>query len=224
MLKVGVITALKTEIAPALKQLKARSRRVAGRTYFEAGPLTITVAGVGAAKARQAAVALCENFSNAAVVSTGFCGSLSPELFTGRLLIGDAVGFKYDERLFRLARSVARDAAVGHLLSVEEVVLDPHSKDEIRKRTGAVGLDMEAAAVGEICKQYGTGFLCVKAVLDTPDAPLASNYGSVLSVLGDVIRRPSTVRGITRDAARAKECAARLADFFLHFGFVLNHI
>lgn len=224
MLKVGVITALKTELAPALKELAAKSRRVAGRTYYEAGPLLLTISGVGSKKAEKAAIAMCENFTPAAIVSTGFCGALSPELQTGRLVIGDELGHKYDDRLFRLARGIARDAALGHVLCVEKVVLDPHSKDEIRKRTGAVVADMESAAVGEVAKQYGLGFLCVKAVLDTPDAPLASNYGSVLGVLGDVLRKPSTVRGIRRDAGRAKLCAERLRDFFLHFGFVLNHL
>jgi nucleoside phosphorylase len=224
MLNVGVITALKTEIAPALKELAAKPGKLAGRTYYQAGPLTLAVSGVGAKKAEAAAVALCENFTPAAIVSTGFCGSLSPEITTGRLLIGDSLQHKCDDRLFRLARGIARDAALGHVLSVEKVMLDPHSKDEIRKRTGAVGIDMEAEAIGNVCKQYGLGFLCVKVVLDTPDAPLASNYGSVLQVLGDVLRKPSTVKGIQRDAARAKECAERLRDFFLHFGFVLNHI
>ncbi len=223
-MKVGIISALKTELAPALKLLKAKSRRVAGRTYYEAGPLYLAVSGVGSSKARAAAVAMCENFTPAAIVSTGFCGSLSPELATGRLIVGDSLQVRYDDRLFRLARGIARDAALGHMLSVEKVVLDPHSKDEIRKRTGAVGLDMEAAAVGEVAKQYGVGFLSVKVVLDTPDAPLATDYGSVLGVLGKIVRKPSTVKGIKRDASRAKECAQRLADFFLHFGFVLNHI
>jgi nucleoside phosphorylase len=222
--KVGVLTALKTELAPTLKELKAESRRVAGAAYYEAGPYYFRITGVGAERARQAAVAMCENFTPAALVSTGFCGSLSDEVGIGRLLVGDSVSFRYDERLFRLARAVARDGAVGHVLSVENVLLDARSKRELRQRTGAIGIDMEAAAVGETARQYGVGFLCVKAVLDTPAAPLASDYGSVPGVLADILRRPSTVRGIARDAARAKECAARLRDFFLHFGFVLTNL
>ena len=94
------------------------------------------------------------------------------------------------------------------------MVLGTPEKAELAAESGAVAVDMESAAVGRVARERGLPFLCVKAILDTPDRPLASRYESASGVLAEILKRPRTLTAIFADGARAKLAASRLADFY----------
>lgn len=174
---IHVVAALKTEVAG-----------------FSHPRVALTVCGVGFDKARAAAEAAADP---ALLVSAGFCGALDATLRTGDLIAGgtirDGRRFEGDPR----AVAAVPGARRGDTLWVPDV----------RTKLDAPGLavDMESAAVAEVAAARGVPFLMLRAVLDTPDAPLAGDYS------WGMLLKPWRWAGIPRDATRAKIAAAALA-------------
>jgi adenosylhomocysteine nucleosidase len=216
-MKLAVVAAVKPELRATLRRLRPGAVRADRRTIHESGPLLFAVAGIGAARAEAAARRLIERFRPAALVSTGFAGALADDLTPGDLVIGGSTGFPATDALLQRARAADPAARIAEVVTVDRVVLDLREKRQIHRETLAAAMDMESAAVGRVAREHGAGFLCVKAVLDTPAAPLASSYESVLKVLGEILRRPGRVRRIAADAARARAAAERLATFYAAF-------
>lgn len=210
----GVVAALKTELAPALRALRTRARRHGARTIYEAPHLSFVVAGVGVEKAERAAAALQRHARLTALLSTGFAGALLDDLSPGDLVLGGSTTLAADAGLLRLARDLDPAARAADVVTVPAVLRDAAAKRRLAERSGAAVADMEAAAVATVARRHGLDFLCVKAVLDTPAAPLASSYAGVLSVLGETLRRPQTIAGIKADASRARKAAERLSEFY----------
>ena len=214
-MSVLVLAALRSELRPAFRLLRPRATRAGGASVRAAGPLTFAIAGVGAAAAREAALRLIEALRPTALVSTGFAGAIADGLGTGDLILGGTTDCPAAGGLLRLARETAPDARVGDVHAVGRVVRDAAAKERLHRETGALAVDMESAAVGRAAREHGLDFLCVKAVLDTLEAPLATDYASLPAVLGEVLRRPrKTLSGIRGDAARARVAAERLGAFY----------
>ena len=96
-----------------------------------------------------------------AVLSTGLCGALVDELKVGDVVVGSAVN----------GRSIDVPRMAGHYLagpiaSIDHVAQTVAEKTALRA-TGAVAVEMEAAAVLEHAKRLGVPFYCVRAVSDT---------------------------------------------------------
>jgi nucleoside phosphorylase len=213
-MKLAVVAAIRPELGAAFRRLRPARVRRGTWTFYEAGPLVFAIGGVGAARAGAAARALAGHARPAALVSTGFAGALADDLAPGDLVLGGTAGFPAGAALLRRARAADPAARVADGLAVDRVLVDAAEKAEARRRAGAAVVDMESAAVGRVAREFGIPFLCVKAVLDTPAAPLASRYKSPGTVLGEILRRPATLAGLCGDAARARRAAARLAVFF----------
>jgi adenosylhomocysteine nucleosidase len=210
----GVVAAVAPELRATLRVLRARRRLAGGRTVYEAGPLVFASGGVGAARAARCAGDLLERFRIDTLVSTGFAAALLRDLRTGDLLVGGTVGFPAAEGPLRRACTADPGARTGEILAVQRVLLEGHEKESAARTSAALAVDMESAAVGRLARDRGLAFLCVKAVLDTPDAPLASRYDSAPRVLGEILRRPTVLSGIFADASRARRAGQRLADFY----------
>ncbi len=101
--------------------------------------------------------------------------------------------------------------------TTDRVINDFEEKRSIARTTGAMAVEMEAAAVGKVAQERGLAFLCVKVVLDTPSQPLASTYASFGRVMLDLLRRPWIVGRMIGDGKRAKLAAEKLRDFFVAF-------
>lgn len=175
---IHAIAALKTEVAG-----------------FSHPRVAVTICGVGFEKARAAAEAIGDA---ELLVSAGFCGALDASLRTGDLIAGGTVRerrrFEGDPR----AIEAVPDARRGDTLWVPSVQTTLEAAD-------ALAVDMESAAVAEIAAARGVPFLMLRAVLDTPDAPLAGDY------TWRMLLKPWRWPGVPRDARRAKVAAAALA-------------
>lgn len=110
--------------------------------------------------------ALAEKKNVNGIISTGFCGSLDPVLQVGNIVVwGDA-------------EVASRTPFVrGEIFSADRVAVTAAEKRELRNRTGAVAVDMEAAAVKGKAAEWGVRFMCIRAVSDTAaeDLPLDFN-------------------------------------------------
>ncbi len=154
--------------------------------------VSVHVSGVGRRNAAEATRRLLRDSSPRRVIAAGFCGALVPTL-----RIGDVV------------RS-------PRILTVDRLVADPAEKRLLASRHGAEAVDMESAAVAEVCAAHGVPFRAVRAVSDTVDTALSPELVSLLSggqvspwrAMAVLVRRPSLL-GEFRRLARDTRTAAR---------------
>jgi nucleoside phosphorylase len=110
--------------------------------------------------------ALAEKKNVNGIISTGFCGALDPALQVGNIVVwGDA------------AVASSTPFVRGEIFSTDRVAVTAAEKRELRNRTGAVAVDMEAAAVKSKAAEWGVPFMCIRVVSDTAadDLPLDFN-------------------------------------------------
>jgi len=146
------------------------------------------------------------------MVSVGFCGALDPALGVGDIVVrGDG------------PVSSARPFVRGEILSVDRVAVTAAEKQDLRKRTGAVAIEMEAAAVEAKAREWSVPFRCVKVVSDTAgeDMPLdfnlyrdASGRFSRSRIALAALARPFTaIPGLLRLDRNCRAAAEKLGEF-----------
>lgn len=140
---------------PVAYAVEARLREV---------PVTLAANGPGPQLARRAAALAAEHFPLSMFLSTGFCGGLAPELGVGEIIAASEIcgedGHHYP---VRLPQTPARS---GVIYSSDRVACTVAEKSDLR-RTGAVAVEMEAAAVAGVAAEAGRVFYCVRVVSDT---------------------------------------------------------
>lgn len=98
-----------------------------------------------------------------AVVSTGLCGGLVDGLEVGDIVVATAVN----------GIPIETPAATGRFLTGPIVSVDRVAQTVLEKRqlgaTGAVAVEMEAAALLQRARRWNVPFYCVRAVSDTWD-------------------------------------------------------
>jgi nucleoside phosphorylase len=199
---VGVVAALRSEIAPAVKALSLRRSGI----HYDSGPLRLMAGGVGRFRAEAAARHLASIGPLSGLVSIGLCGALVDGLEPGTIVIDGAPELR--------ARISGVAAVEGACACVDRVLNDPAGKARLASESGAKVVDMESAGVAQAAQDLGLPFLTVKAVLDTPAAPLAGTYSGIPGILGLLLLRP---RAVARDARRASAASARLAEVLAAF-------
>lgn len=105
-----------------------------------------------------------------AVVNTGYCGALDPELEAGEVVAADRVidadsGASYPASIPACATRLRH----GAIATGDRVISTPAQKAELRRATGARFADMEAAAVARESQSRGLPFHCIRVVSDTAD-------------------------------------------------------
>jgi adenosylhomocysteine nucleosidase len=177
----------------ALEREAAPFRRVVRGTSH----VRIQVSGIGRVRARKAAEQLVRQRPRPRlVIAAGFCGALVPGL-----QVGDVV-------------TSPRIVTVDHLVS------DPVEKRRLGEEHDADAVDMESAAVGDVCANAGVPFLAVRAVSDTVDTALSpalvrllsGGQVSPLKAAAALARQPSLLGEFRRLARDTKRAAEKLAD------------
>ena len=127
-----------------------------------------------------------------AIVCTGTCGALDPELAPGEVLVASSVNGKPC-----CAPESGRKFRSGPLLSQDRLASSAEEKAGLRAG-GAVAVEMEAGAVAEVAAERAVRFYCIRAVLD------ACNEGFCLDLnrLRDPEGRFSRLRIVAAAAAR----------------------
>lgn len=211
---IGVVAPLKTEISALLKSLPIQKK---GR-FYETPNAVFIHSGVGRSHARRAAEALLLRYPDlTGMICTGFAGSLTEDLTTGDLVVGGAVGDEGRIPPWPDVRGLPKGTLFGDVVTVDRVILDRAEKKRLALERHAVAVDMEGAAVGSVARMNGLPFLSIRAILDTPDEPLASSYESILKTMEETIVRPRTIVRLSMDAWRARRAARSLRKFFEHF-------
>jgi uridine phosphorylase len=181
--------------------------------------------GPGRKLAREAVESAGVPVSFDAFVSVGLCGALEEELGIGFIVVGHTVnGVRIQEprgggEMFRWH---------GEIASVDRVAGTVEEKRRLRS-TGAIAVEMEAAAVLEKAQEVGRPFYAVKAVSDTANegftldlnaARDAEGRFSVMRVLGQAFRSPLTgFPELARLKRNGEHAVNALGDFFAHCSF-----
>lgn len=149
--------------------------------------------GIGKVNAAMATTIMCERFKPAFVINTGSAGGFAEELNIGDIVISDEVvhhdvdvtafnyeygqvpgmpvAFKADQQLIdRAEQIVARmdiQSKVGKIASGDAFISDPNRVALIHENiTDIIAVEMEAAAVAQVCYQYQIPFVIIRALSD----------------------------------------------------------
>jgi adenosylhomocysteine nucleosidase len=197
----------------------------------------------GDASVLRAKLAEAASLRPSLVVSWGLCGALDPRLRPGDLVLGaevvsdegavrtdEAVTASLAERLLGAGASV-----VVERLAVSDLpVATAAAKAELRRATGAAGVDMESLIAGQYALQQRVPFAILRAVADPAERDLpplalkavASDGGiHMQAIIGELIRSPSQFSGLRALAADSgaafralKRCRGLLPGLFVGLG------
>jgi adenosylhomocysteine nucleosidase len=175
--------------------------------------------GAGPERAAVAAEAGIAAFHPDVVISTGFCGALSPALGVADVVAADRIvtgGRVYPA----LAPKGVNSGAVR---SISYVAQTAEQKRELAAE-GAIAVEMEAAGVAEEAQRHSLPFYCVRAVTDLAGETLANDFNKALrsdghfdtmSILRVALLHPaSRLPELIRLRQRCIRAARALGDFF----------
>jgi adenosylhomocysteine nucleosidase len=158
--------------------------------------------GIGPAKARSITRQILESESWDVVISTGFAGALNSSPI-GSLVIGNEVMLGQSADLLADSdpqRIVCHPDWVntslniklmgpyplqgGRFVTMDRVLTHASQKHILGKRTGAVAVDMESGAIGQVAQQHGLPFLIVRAISDGVNEDLPVDFNVFLRPFG----------------------------------------
>ena len=174
MHRIAIVAALKSEVAPLIRDWDVRFIDYAGRRYqlFENGQAALLCAGIGPEAARRATEVIIQEFQPSHILSVGFVGALDPglrvsEVFEPRTVINAGDGARVDT-----------GSGQGTLVSFDAVA-GPEQKEKLRMAYGASVVDMEAAAVAQGADARGISFGALKVVSDEAGFAMPPVHGFV---------------------------------------------
>jgi adenosylhomocysteine nucleosidase len=209
----GVVAALGAEA----RTLGSAAKRSDGLLKLGGGMLA-TVSGMGPEAAGDAAERLVA-VGATALVSWGMAGGLDPALPAGTICVPelviapDGATFATDHhwRELTTAAIVSRCTVVsGKLLSSGRAIEDVAGKAAAFRKTGAVAVDMESAAVAKVAAAHDLPFLAVRVIVDTaldalPDAVVAATDTAGLRLsrlVFGILKSPGELGPLLRLASR----------------------
>jgi adenosylhomocysteine nucleosidase len=140
----------------------------------------LTVSGIGPSRATMASRTLLEKGATA-LLSWGSAGGLKPNLSPGSLILPKTViasnrslyhvdATWHDSLCNRLKEHV--DFHTDPLAESTTIVCSPREKAILFRETGAIGVDMESAAVAAVAQEAQVPFMVVRAVADSADTTI----------------------------------------------------
>lgn len=202
--------------------------RHAGRAYW------LVPTGIGPEAADAAASAVLSRHRAALAISAGFAGALMPAAAVGDVIVATSVvSGRFDEAwsqagapivceetVLRAVQAAATEIGMavrhGPVVSLPTVVCRAVEKQKLSRLTGAVALDMESAAIGQVAQSQGVPFAVVRTVSDVAEEDLPLDFNAFLKPwgwmrgIGAMIMTPSSLSGLNRLRRQSRLAAARL--------------
>jgi adenosylhomocysteine nucleosidase len=190
--------------------------------------------GAGPKRAAAATDAGIKTFDAQAIVSTGFCGALSPELGIADLVSATEVAQGHALPIWpftpRAPEPVGNGAQAtrpryfaGPIRSIPYIAQTAEEKCNLAVN-GAIAVEMEAAGIAARAESHGLPLYCVRAVTDLASEDLANNFNKALRldgrfdtilILKGSLRNPMVrLPELLRLRKRCIQAAQVLGDFF----------
>lgn len=173
--------------------------------------LVLVRAGVGKVNAALCAQMLIDKFGVGAIICTGVAGALNPELEIGDIVVAedcvqhdvlvDFLGIPRgqipftSERFFETSPELRRRAATislpgrairrGRVLTGDMFIEDEERRRRLRDELGGDCVDMESAAVGQVCAMNDVPYLVVRAISDHADGTSGVDFETFLQDAAD---------------------------------------
>jgi adenosylhomocysteine nucleosidase len=237
MTDVAFLCAMPMELRPLVRRLRLHRTRADGVPAYSGScggrPVLAMATGIGTARAAAAAERLLGAVAVDHVMVFGISGALDATTPIGtvvrpEIVIRGATGTTHvPEPGPGLAPAAVSPRSEQHartaLWTADDLTTDPRVLAELRAQ-GVIALDMETAAIADVCQRSGVGWSVVRAISDRADdgtvteevfrLSRADGTPDVAAVAGYVVRHPRRVPGMIRlagDARRATRLAADAA-------------
>ena len=198
-MKTGIITAMTSEQKQLANQLENKTERKAGPfSYIEGNirqnEVILTQCGIGKVNAAAGTVELIRNFQPDCIISTGVAGGIDPCLKVMDVVVsrqtvyhdvwcgdGNAYGqvqglptfFQGNDKLYECALSLDTETPVhgGLICTGDQFITDRSELNKIKKDfPEGLAVDMESAAIAQVCHLYKVPFISFRIISDTPGA------------------------------------------------------
>lgn len=216
---IALVCAMPMELRPLRHRLGLRKtdRGYVGSVGEHA---VIAVAtGMGTALAHSATLRLLDECDVEWVIVVGITGAIDNETPIGTLVLPEMVVNAADGSTHR-PRPLPLGAPRGTMWTTDELILDPAVHARLRAQ-GVVSLDMETAAVAQVCDARGVPWSVVRAVSDragdgTVNADIfglshPDGRANIRAVPGYLLRHPGAIPRLIRLAGGAKLATQRAA-------------
>jgi len=188
----------------------------------------LTVSGMGPRRAGVASRTLLEKGATA-LLSWGSAGALTSKLSPGSLILPNTV-IASDQALYQVDaawhnRLCSRleghvDFHTEPMVESTMVVCTPAEKAILFRETGAIGVDMESAAVATVAQEEGIPFMVVRAVADAMDTTIPKStlnafdeFGrlNLLKLIQGFVQHPMELFALVRIARNHRAAQRTLA-------------
>lgn len=169
MSAIAIIAALDRELHPLVDDWNSSPLHSNARTFtcYHAGGLIAVAGGIGSKYAETAARAVMENYHPQMLVSAGLAGALIRSLKIGSIVTPNVIVDAATGSEYRC--NPGGDGVGGGVLVTSGEIAGAAGKAALVERFHGLVVDMEAAAVARVARQFNTGFRCVKAISDEFD-------------------------------------------------------
>jgi adenosylhomocysteine nucleosidase len=201
-----VVAALAQELAPL------RKRNLRG--------VASLVVGVGRKNAERRLRDWFTTHQADAVICLGFAGALSSSLEVADLVV-DQTAWQAKHWFGQLSSTAIH---FGKIITIDEII-GARGKRELAEQLEAQEIacvEMESAAVAQVCREHAVPCLLVRAISDLFDEDFPIDFNRCRDERGDmsrskvmkaVLRRPQSIKPLVELGRRAALCAERLAAF-----------
>jgi len=161
--------------------------------------------GVGAGAAAESVRRLVAADAPRTLICAGFAGGLDPRVRTGDLVIAENFS---EPTLCARARTLGGQQPLFGLLVTHDTPIETvAAKTALAHATGALAVDMETAAVAEICRTAGVPLLSVRAISDDATTPLPVPFAEWFDLQHQRPRPWRLLRHLTLHPARVRPFA-----------------
>jgi len=181
----------------------------------------LTANGAGPRRAAAAVDAAMASFHPDAIVSTGYCGALAPELAIADIVVATAI-YAGGCPIAAQWPAAGLPHRLGPICSLDHVAQTAAEKSRLHS-TGAIAVEMEAAGVAGRAQALGLPFFCIKSVTDLAGETMANDFNAALRsdgrfdtirVLASSLRHPWVrLPELFRLRARCVRAARSLGEF-----------
>ncbi|HEX5615224.1 MAG TPA: hypothetical protein VFZ83_08715 [Acidimicrobiia bacterium] len=205
---VALLAPMHHELQPLVARLDLESDG-AGRFVgsLQGVPVVAVRTDIGMDAARAAARSVLGLGADLVVV-VGIAGAVARDLEIGDVIVPAAVVDRASGRSYR-PTVVGDHVARGTISCGDDLIVDPDALARLRDED-VVALDMETAAVAEVCEAAGCAWTVFRSVSDRPDDGLVDDGLFVLTLPDGSADPDALARYLADDPARA-ERLARLA-------------
>jgi adenosylhomocysteine nucleosidase len=217
---IAFVCAMPMELRPLRRRLGLRRSGPGYTGRMGDRDVIAVVTGMGTALARAAVVELLDAVEAEWVIVVGITGAIDNDTPIGTLVLPELVVNGADGSEHR-PKPLPLGNAHGKMWTTDELLLDPAVHADLRAR-GVVSLDMETAAIAEVCEGRGVPWSVVRAISDragdgSVDAEvfgLSRQDGTtnVPAVARFLVRHPGAIPRLARLARGSKVATKRAAE------------